>query len=411
MMSNVAALSIKLYGVKIGTLALIPGDKSIFGFTEDYIENTNRPIMGLRFIDVYGQLKTDFRPYGPAVMPFFSNLLPEGHLRKYLAEQADVKTGREFHLLQALGNDLPGAITVSLEDIDEKIAAETEQANDTANDSDSQSSLRFSLAGVQLKFSAIADARGGLTIPARGVGGSWIVKLPSREFEGVPENEYSMMTIARLMGMDVPAIDLVKLDTIGNLPEGLGTLKGDAFIIERFDRLDDGSPVHIEDFAQVFDVYPRNKYKRASYANIATVIASEGSNDDVVEYIRRLVFNALIGNADMHLKNWSLRYLDRRNATLAPAYDFLSTTPYIPDETSALNFSRTKRYDQLTKSELSHLANKARISDALVIKTAEETVERFHQIWKTEKANLPIHQNVLKAVERNIEKIPLVKES
>ena len=45
----------------------------------------------------------------------------------------------------------------------------------------------FSLAGVQLKFSAVQAARGGLTIPARGVGGSWIVKLPSREFPGVPE--------------------------------------------------------------------------------------------------------------------------------------------------------------------------------------------------------------------------------
>lgn len=98
-MSEVTVLSVNLYGDKIGTLALVPGDKSIFGFTEDYIENNNRPVLGLGFTDLYGQLKTEFRPYGPAVMPFFSNLLPEGHLRKYLAQRAAVKPEREFHLL------------------------------------------------------------------------------------------------------------------------------------------------------------------------------------------------------------------------------------------------------------------------------------------------------------------------
>ena len=410
-MSEVTVLSVNLYGDKIGTLALVPGDKSIFGFTEDYIENNNRPVLGLGFTDLYGQLKTEFRPYGPAVMPFFSNLLPEGHLRKYLAQRAAVKPEREFHLLQALGHDLPGAITIRAENIDKNQFVEAEKTGNSESDVESQTLLRFSLAGVQLKFSAIAESRGGLTIPAQGVGGSWIVKLPSREFEGVPENEYSMMTIARLMGMDIPAIDLVKLDTIKNLPEGLGTLTGNAFIVERFDRLDDGSLIHIEDFAQVFDVYPKDKYKKASYANIAKVIASEASTQDVAEFIRRIVFNALIGNADMHLKNWSLRYLNRTNATLAPAYDLLSTTAYISDETSSLNFSRTKRFDQLTKNELSHLANKASISDALVIKTAMETVEKFQQVWHSEKTNLPLNKNVVAAVERNVKKIPLVNEN
>jgi len=320
------------------------------------------------------------------------------------------KPGREFHLLQALGTDLPGAITICPDDNKETQASGAEQAGNSVEHSESPTSLRFSLAGVQLKFSAIAKTRGGLSIPARGVGGSWIVKLPSREFEGVPENEYSMMTIARLMGMDVPAIDLVKLDTIENLPEGLSALTGEAFVIERFDRQEDGTLVHIEDFAQVFDVYPKDKYNKASYANIATVIASESSNQDIAEFISRLVFNALIGNADMHLKNWSLRYLDRKHATLAPAYDFLSTTAYIPDENASLNFSRTKQFDQLTKSELSHLANKASISKSLVINTAAKTIEQFLQIWKTEKAHLPLHKNVVDAVESNINKIPLVKE-
>ena len=73
-----------------------------------------------------------------------------------------------------------------------------------------RNALRFSLAGVQLKFSAIKSAAGGLTIPAEGVGGSWIVKLPSMTHDGVPENEYSMMSLAAQIGMDVPELQLVE---------------------------------------------------------------------------------------------------------------------------------------------------------------------------------------------------------
>lgn len=205
--------------------------------------------------------------------------------------------------------------------------------------------MRFSLAGVQLKFSAVNEASGGLTIPAKGVGGSWIVKLPSREYERVPENEYAMMTLARKIGIDVPAVQLVDINTIRKLPDGIGTLAGHALAIERFDRLSDGTAVHIEDFAQVFGVYPARKYKKASYSNIAGVVATESGERDVAEFIRRLTFNTLIGNADMHLKNWSVIYPDRHNAVLAPAYDYVSTIAYIRDREAALNFSRTKRFD------------------------------------------------------------------
>ncbi len=62
--------------------------------------------------------------------------------------------------------------------------------------------------------------------------------------------------------------------------------------------------------------------KKASLRNIAQVVAAEGTDDDIAELIRRIVFNTLIGNDDMHLKNWSLIYTDRHHARLAPAYDF-----------------------------------------------------------------------------------------
>jgi len=125
-----------------------------------------------------------------------------------------------------------------------------------------------------------------------------------------------------------------------------------------------------QDFAQVFGVYPREKYRKASYRNIAEVLAFETSGEDIAEFIRRLVFNTLIGNADMHLKNWSLIYRDRRNAALAPAYDLVSTIAYIMDDNAGLKYARTKRVHEFTEEELVYLAAKARLPEKLVVDTA-----------------------------------------
>ena len=404
-MADVAVLDVLLHGAPVATLTRVGDDRILFAFNEAYIADDHRPTLGLGFKDRLGELITDFRPTRTKALPFFSNLLPEGHLRTYLAERAGVNPEREFFLLRALGKDLPGAITIRPAGREAWPAAAHEEAGPGRHRPDN--ALRFSLAGVQLKFSAVNEAKGGLTIPAEGVGGSWIVKLPSREFPGVPENEYAIMTLARLIGMQVPALRLVAIDAIRNLPQGLGRLAGPAIAIQRFDRAPDGLPVHIEDFAQVFAVYPRDKYKNASARSIARVIGAEGSDADIVEFVRRLTFSALIGNADMHLKNWSLIYPDRRRAALAPAYDLLSTIPYIPDDNAALRVSRTRRFDQFTADELSHLAAKALLPERLVLDAAHETVALFHQHWQPEKKNLPLAAAVVQAVETHLKKVPI----
>jgi serine/threonine-protein kinase HipA len=411
-MADVSVLDVLLYGEPVGTLTHVGGDRTLFAFNESYIAANDRPVLSLGFKDHLGGLITEFPVTQTRLLPFFSNLLPEEHMRAYLAERAGVTPAREFFLLWALGMDLPGAITIrpAEDEAWPPDAHDDHDDDDHDHHRDRENALRFSLAGVQLKFSAIHEKLGGLTIPAKGVGGSWIVKLPSQQFAGVPENEYSMMTLARLIGMDVPAIRLVDIDSIRNLPEGIDGLKGQAFAVERFDRLSDGGAVHIEDFAQIFRVYPDDKYRSGGYRNIAQVIAAEGNQADIVEFIRRLTFNALIGNADMHLKNWSMIYPDRRTAALAPAYDFVSTVGYVRDDTAALKFSRTKRFDRFTKDELSHLAGKARLPEKLVLDTARETVALFYQHWQAEKANLPLSADVIQALESHLATIPLARE-
>lgn len=408
-MTNVSVLNVLLHGQAIGTLTNVGGDRTIFAFNEDYIRSEDRATLGLGFKDEFGQLLTDFRPYQKRVMPFFSNLLPEGHLRKYLAERAGVNPEREFHLLWALGKDLPGAITVEPAEGEAwpPTSEDDGEADDQRDEANRENVLRFSLAGVQLKFSAAMDASGGLTIPATGVGGDWIVKLPSPEYEAVPENEFSMMTLARMVGIDVPPIELIDIGAVKNLPDGIERLGSHAFVIERFDRTSDGGAMHIEDFAQVFGVYPEEKYKTARMRNIAQVLAAEGSQADIAELVRRIAFNALIGNGDMHLKNWSVIYPDGRAAAIAPAYDFVSTVPYIPGDSFALKISRTKDFSEITEDEFLHLAAKAALPEKLVLDTVRETVNLFHEKWQSEKGNLPMTAKVREAIEKHIETVPL----
>ena len=406
-MADVSVLNVNLYGETIGTLAHVGGDRTLFSFTDDYIADGNRPTLGLAFKDQYGQLITELPVKRKRLLPFFSNLLPEGHLREYLAGLAGVKQEREFYLLWALGHDLAGAVTVDPADGEAwPPGLKDDSAEDTRRKR--ENALRFSLAGVQLKFSAVQTKQSnkGLTIPASGIGGSWIVKLPSTRFEGLPENEYALLTLARQVGIDVPEIQLVDVEAIANLPEGISDLNGQALATKRFDRAPAG-PIHTEDFAQVFGVYPEKKYDTASYRNIATVLGAETGETDVEEFIRRLTFCALTGNADMHLKNWSLIYPDKRTPALSPAYDLVSTIPYIEDENAALKFARTKRFDGYTSDELSFLAAKARLPETPVLKTARQTVERFHEVWENEKHHLPQRRQVTERIDAHLNKLRL----
>jgi serine/threonine-protein kinase HipA len=403
MTNYVSTLNVLLYGEPIATITNVGNDRTLFAFMDSYINHESRPVLGLGFKDSLGGLLTNFKPTQAKLTPFFSNLLPEETMRHYLAERAGVNPVREFFLLWVLGQDLAGAITVEPAD-GEALPPNVHQ--DIGDETEIESPMRFSLAGVQLKFSAVQQAGGGLTIPATGKGGSWIVKLPSSRFDAVPENEYSMMELARMLGMDVPVTQLLPINQISNIPDGIGKFGESAFVIRRFDRADDRA-VHIEDFAQVFGVYPEDKYKKASMRNIAQVIGIEGQDKDIAEFTRRLVFNTLIGNADMHLKNWSVIYKDKRTASIAPAYDFVSTIPYIPDDSASLKVSRSKKFSDFTLDELSHLAAKAMLPEKLVLDTAKQTVAGFHEIWAKEKAHLPLTKSMIKAIETHLRSIPL----
>lgn len=257
-----------------------------------------------------------------------------------------------------------------------------------------------------MKFSATEKTNHGLTIPINGIGGDWIIKLPHTTFKGVPENEYAMMELARKVGIDVPETKLLSIADLEGLPKEFPWLGDHAFAIKRFDRTENGQGIHIEDFAQVFGVHPEKKYKNASYRNIAEVILSEIGEPGIVEFIKRFVFNALIGNGDMHLKNWALIYKEKNKASLAPAYDFVSTILYLPEDKLALNFVDSKDFTSLDLNQFKRFSAKTHLPEKLIINTVQETVEAFSEAWKLIK-DLPLQKDTLSSILKHLKTIPL----
>ena len=400
----IRALTVHLADRPVGVINRLAGDRHLFAFEPDYVDDPDRPTLSLSFKAQGGTLVTTPRSYTTRVSPFFSNLLPEGPLRTHLAARAGVKPERELFLLAALGGDLPGAVVVTPQDHDDPNRPPDRAsvaAIDGAKPSDTV--LRFSLAGVQLKFSAILEATGGLTIPADGMGGSWIVKLPSAHYPAVPENEFVMLELARAVGIEVPEIRLTAIDAISGLPHESAGLEGHALAVRRFDRRPDGSRIHMEDFAQVFGLFPDDKYRRRSAANIAAVLWAETDEESIREFVRRLAFTVLIGNGDMHLKNWSLLYPDGRRPKLSPAYDFVSTVVYIPNDQLSLGFGGRRSLSGISREQVRRFADTAGLPASLVWTGVREIAERTAEAWRTLGARDVLPAKLRARIEKQIE--------
>lgn len=396
------ALIVRLYGHRIGIINRLAGDRYFFSFEQDYINDPERPTLSLSFKERRGGLITSTRTYSLRLPPFFSNLLPEGYLRTYLAQKAGIKSEREFFLLAALGADLPGAITTTTLEADEN----TEDSHGIyESEFRKESALRFSLAGIQLKFSAIMETSGGLTIPADGTNGSWIIKLPSARFPAVPENEFVMLALARAIGITVPKNHLIDVREIKGLPEDVGQMQGKALAVERFDREPNGQRIHMEDFTQIFGLYPQDKYEHRSYANIASVLWEETEETGTYEFVRRLVFSVLIGNADMHLKNWSVLYPDKRKPVLSPAYDLVATLPYIHNDSLALNFGGSRSLSEISPKQIRRFIDKVQLPANPVIQLMKDTVERTATAWKTLEQKEILPNEIKKAIDKQIQAV------
>jgi serine/threonine-protein kinase HipA len=273
-MSTVRSLEVRLGDLRIGYLTHYPDEKTLFVVSEDFIDlGPSRPILTLSMARPGEEAQTrallrDERHKSASVKapPFFSNLLPEGGLRARIAQRLKVHEDREFLLLSALGHDLPGAVVLVPTDTPDHLRMKYGLPVSPA--ADELAELKFSLGGMQMKFSMLRQGE-RYTLNTGGSLGNYIVKPPSGDFEALPQVEAATMETARAVGVDVPEVALLLPEQIDGLPDMTGYGRGEPFYaIRRFDRPDDGR-THVEDFAQVFNLRPTQKYGRVNYDMIA----------------------------------------------------------------------------------------------------------------------------------------------
>ncbi len=401
-------LDVSLGNRRVGTLVNLTGDDNLFTFDPSYVEDPNRPTLSQAYIAPGGALITRIPRTHRVAPPYFANLLPEDGsvLRTIVARQYQINATRDFPFLRVLGLDLPGAVVVR-----EAVPAAEARESIVEHLAHGERPLRFSLAGVQPKFSATMLQQ-RLTIPAEGLGGSWIVKLPVNAYPRLPENEYNVMSLARSVGLDVPDVRLVSLDDIDGLPPDLPALRSDeprlAYVIDRFDRTANGR-VHGEDFNQIADAKPDEKYDGKAAHWIADVTRQICPPDDVESVVRRLVFGVCIGNNDMHLKNWSVLYPNGRDARLAPLYDYVCTREYYPRGALALTIGGERAFENVDEAALERFARRAEIPVRRTLIVAREIITRLRDVWSQRKDEF--HEPFVRAVEAHFAAVPVMAAS
>lgn len=106
-------LRVRLNNTLVGTLTLLLSGNTFFVFDESYLNAADRPTLSQLFFRPSGELITESRASVGKLPPFFSNLLPEGRMHTYLAEQSGITPSHEFRLIELLCRDLPGAVIIT----------------------------------------------------------------------------------------------------------------------------------------------------------------------------------------------------------------------------------------------------------------------------------------------------------
>ena len=323
-------LHVYLFNEHVGTLGWANGRLS-FKYTSEFLQNPNStalsislPLQELAFDD-------------HLTRPFFAGLLPEGQMRRLIAQQLQVSGQNDFALLEHLGGECAGAVTFLAQGQD---SAKFSQEDDVLWLTDDElvaildelphrpmlagnDGLRLSLAGAQDKLPVIFDGI-RLGLPRNGTPSSHILKPAIEAVDESVINEGFCMALA----------NAIQLNSANATMHHVG--KRQFLLVERYDRVIDSEGrrrrLHQEDFCQALGVVPEMKYQNEGGPNLAQCFDlirrfTRPSAPQILRLLDYVIFNALIGNHDAHGKNFSLLY-SAKACFLSPSYDILSTAIY-----------------------------------------------------------------------------------
>jgi serine/threonine-protein kinase HipA len=218
---------------------------------------------------------------------------------------------------------------------------------------------QISVTGVQAKLSLemeqAAKAAGVRRFTIVGMWGRYILKPPSTHFPHLPEVEDCTMHLAELAGIRTVPHSLIRLHT-GQL----------AYITTRIDRMGKDM-LHMEDMCQITGRLTEHKY-HGSHERIAKAILQYSAHPllDVGLFYEQVVFSFLTGNADMHLKNFSLIHRPDIGWTLAPAYDMVATKLIMPQDTEELALTLDGKKKNLSKDNFSNAFRLAGMDEKVI---------------------------------------------
>ena len=199
---------------------------------------------------------------------------------------------------------------------------------------------KMSIQGVQPKLSAQLNIKEQqFTIVDQG--GHYILKPQTADYPEVPENEDLTMRCAQAAGIEVPVHGLL-----------YGRDHSLTYFIRRFDRIGRKDKIHVEDFAQLAALSRETKY-RASMEQVVALINKHCTFPAVerLKLFRLILFCFLVGNEDMHLKNFSIIHRDNVIA-LSPAYDLLNTTIVLANPKEELALPLNGKKNNLQRRDL-----------------------------------------------------------
>jgi serine/threonine-protein kinase HipA len=323
-------------------------------------------------------------PYG--LLPIFDMNLPEGALRAYLLRGFAKATGSfdDFDLLGVVGRSQIGRIRYS--DPDAKLDEEVPfQSVDEILRSRRGGGLFEYLLDTFAVHSGISGVQPKVMIRDPGVspmksadrqsqtlrGATHIVKMwEPPEFPELAANEYFCLSAARTLNLPVADFALSE--------------DGRALVVKRFDLRSDGTYAGYEDFCVLNGLPSRDKYRggyeRRLFRRMEEFVDSNERRRSLEVLFRLFVLNCAIRNGDAHLKNFGIVYDHVDGPTrLAPAYDLVSTLPYLPRDAMALTLNGSTNWPD--RKALTRLGQtRCDLSWPSIEKIFEETAEALSEL-------------------------------
>lgn len=228
------------------------------------------------------------------------------------------------------------------------------------------------ITGVQPKLSLwLEESKKNIRFTIVNDKSNYIIKPQSETYESLPENEDLCMHLAAEFGVITAKHGLVRLPS-GKL----------AYITKRFERNGENK-LACEDLCQLTETLTEHKY-RGSYEKTGKTIHQFSSQPgfDLLRYFELVLFSFITGNADMHLKNFSMLEREDGTFTLSPAYDLISTTLVIKNESEQMSLTINGKRNKITKKDFDELGTNLSLNEKQ-ISNCYETFQkkRENAVW------------------------------